>query len=151
MNLKKPSLLRRSISGAALLVLAACSNVAQAATYTMFRDPGCGAAQLAGHVGRDEHEGASVDSNDIAAIKTARRTGRIVVVHTMEVDGYIIEGHVPAEAVARLLRERPDGVAGLAVPGMPLGSPGMEAGNRIQPYDVIAFGPTGQSVFASFP
>src|SRR3546814_1745324 len=64
----------------------------------------------------------------------------------MEVDGYIIEGHVPAEAVAKLLRERPAGVAGLAVPGMPLGSPGMEAGDRVQPFEVIAFGSAGRSV-----
>jgi hypothetical protein len=69
----------------------------------------------------------------------------------MEVDGYIIEGHVPADAVAKLLRERPEGVAGLAVPGMPLGSPGMELGDQVQPYDVIAFGPGGRSVFASYP
>ena len=55
------------------------------------------------------------------------------------------------EFAVQCVGERPAGVAGLAVPGMPLGSPGMEAGNRIQPYDVIAFGPTGQSVFASFP
>ena len=97
-------------------------------------------------------EVASVDSKDMAAIKTARGVPEeLWSCHTMEVDGYIIEGHVPAEAVARLLRERPDGVAGLAVPGMPLGSPGMEAGDRVQPYEVIAFGPTGRSVFASFP
>ena len=70
---------------------------------------------------------------------------------TMEVEGYIIEGHVPAEAIARLLRERPEGVTGLAVPGMPLGSPGMEMGDRVQPYEVIAFGPDGQKVFASYP
>src|SRR3546814_8075195 len=77
---------------------------------------------------------ASVDSKDMAAIKTARGVPEeLWSCHTMEVDGYIIEGHVPAEAVAKLLRERPAGVAGLAVPGMPLGSPGMEAGDRVQP------------------
>ena len=120
----------------------------------MYRDPGCGCClSWAGHVEEGmEAKVASVDSNDMAAIKTARGVPQeLWSCHTMEVDGYIIEGHVPAEAVAKLLRERPAGVAGLAVPGMPLGSPGMEAGNRIQPYDVIAFGPTGQSVFASFP
>ena len=101
MNLKKPSLLRRSISGAALLVLAACSNVAQAATYTMFRDPGCGCClNWAGHVEDGMNtKVASVDSNDMAAIKTARGVPQeLWSCHTMEVDGYIIEGHVPAEA-----------------------------------------------------
>src|SRR3546814_7436044 len=59
---------------------------------------------------------ASVDSKDMAAIKTARGVPEeLWSCHTMEVDGYIIEGHVPAEAVAKLLRERPAGVAGLAV------------------------------------
>ena len=61
----------------------------------------------------------------------------------------------PARALgrtsARLLAERPEGVEGLAVAGMPLGSPGMEAGNRKQAYQVIAFGKKGRSVFASYP
>ena len=88
----------------------------------------------------------------MAALKTARGVPQdLWSCHTMEVDGYIIEGHVPADAVAKLLRERPEGVAGLAVPGMPLGSPGMELGDQVQPYDVIAFGPGGRSVFASYP
>lgn len=73
--------------------------------------------------------------------------------HTAIVDGYIIEGHVPIAEVERLLAERPD-VAGLAVPGMPVGSPGMEVeGAAVQPYDVLAFDGSGQviDVFASYP
>ena len=59
--------------------------------------------------------------------------------HTALVDGYVIEGHVPADLISRLLRERPK-VAGLAVPGMPIGSPGMEApGRAAQRYDVFTF------------
>lgn len=70
--------------------------------------------------------------------------------HTAIVDGYVIEGHVPAEDIRRLLAERPD-VAGLAVPGMPVGSPGMEVdGFADEPYDVIAFDVDGsKEVFAS--
>lgn len=56
--------------------------------------------------------------------------------HTALVDGYVIEGHVPADLIKRVLRERPE-IAGLSVPGMPLGSPGME-GENAQPYDVLA-------------
>ena len=68
--------------------------------------------------------------------------------HTAIVDGYVIEGHVPAEDVARLLAEKPD-VVGLAVPGMPAGSPGMEGGTPVA-YDVMAFQADGSSVvFAS--
>ena len=66
-------------------------------------------------------------------------------------DGYIIEGHVPVEEIDRLLVEKPD-IVGLVVPGMPIGSPGMEvAGADSQPYDVIAFDKLGNfKVFASY-
>jgi hypothetical protein len=68
------------------------------------------------------------------------------------VDGYIIEGHVPVEEIERLLNERPD-IVGLAVIGMPVGSPGMEDGNQTQtPFDVLAFDKDGNTeVFASYP
>lgn len=72
--------------------------------------------------------------------------------HTAIVDGYVIEGHVPADAIRRLLSERPE-VIGLAVAGMPPGSPGMEApGGEMVPFDVIAFDAAGgQQIFASYP
>lgn len=57
--------------------------------------------------------------------------------HTARIDGYTIEGHVPAEDVARLLAEKPKGVIGLSVPGMPIGSPGMEQGEQREPFDVL--------------
>lgn len=71
--------------------------------------------------------------------------------HTAIVDGYIIEGHVPVTEVERLLAEKPD-IAGIAVPGMPVGSPGMEMeGTPPEPFDVIAFDQQGNlSVFASY-
>lgn len=69
--------------------------------------------------------------------------------HTAVVDGYVIEGHVPASDIARLLEERPD-VEGLTVPGMPRGSPGME-GPVSDPYDVLAFDQAGRTeVFSSY-
>lgn len=144
---------RNSLLGAMLFALAACSNAAQAATYTMFRDQGCGCClKWADHVERGMNsEVTVVNAPDMAKIKIERGVPRpLWSCHTMEVDGYIIEGHVPAEAIAKLLRERPAGITGLAVPGMPLGSPGMEAGGRAQPYDVIAFGASGPRVFLSF-
>ena len=61
--------------------------------------------------------------------------------HTGQLASYLLEGHVPASAVRRLLREKPAGTAGLAVPGMPIGSPGMEVeGAQPEEYSVIAFG-----------
>jgi hypothetical protein len=62
--------------------------------------------------------------------------------HTGSISGYLIEGHVPARDIQRLLRERPS-AAGLAVPGMPRGSPGMEAGIK-EAYDVLLFQPDGR-------
>lgn len=70
--------------------------------------------------------------------------------HTGEVEGYAIEGHVPAADVHRLLQERPQDIQGLSVPGMPAGSPGMEMGDRRDPYDVVAFGEDGHRVFNEY-
>ena len=70
--------------------------------------------------------------------------------HTALVDGYVIEGHVPANEIKRLLAERPK-ARGLAVPGMPMGSPGMESGSRKQPYDVLLVLPDGRHlVYAQY-
>ncbi len=68
--------------------------------------------------------------------------------HIAEASGYVLEGHVPAAAVRRLLAERPKAV-GLAVPGMPIGSPGMEGGVA-EKYDVVLFGANGRRKFMSF-
>lgn len=65
--------------------------------------------------------------------------------HTAEVEGYVIEGHVPADVIARLLTERPE-VRGIAVPGMPAGSPGMETSDgQTEPFDIVSFDETGQT------
>ena len=67
--------------------------------------------------------------------------------HTALIDGYVIEGHVPADLIDKLLKERPP-ILGLAVPGMPVGSPGMEGG-KPEPYSVITFDKDGKtSVYA---
>jgi hypothetical protein len=145
--------LRPAFAGTLLLALAACANAAQAASYTMFRDPGCGCCEeWAKHVRHGmEAEVAVQESADMAAVKNERGVpAELRSCHTMVVDGYVIEGHVPAADIQRLLAERPAGVDGLAVPGMPIGSPGMEVGNRTQPFQVIAFGDGGYSVFNSY-
>ncbi|QUJ69082.1 DUF411 domain-containing protein [Photobacterium sp. GJ3] len=66
--------------------------------------------------------------------------------HTAIIQGYAFEGHVPAEEVKRFLAEKPDHLKGLAVAGMPMGSPGMEYNNQITPYDVLAFDENGKTV-----
>jgi len=71
--------------------------------------------------------------------------------HTGQTGDYLIEGHVPAAAIAYLLGEKPEGMSGLAVPGMPVGSPGMEVkGAKQDEYLVILFGPTGRRVWARY-
>ena len=76
---------------------------------------------------------------------------RMVSCHTSLIDGYVIEGYVPADDIRRLLRERPDAV-GLAVPGMPLGSPGMDQSRWREDYDVFLIEKDGSTeVFASYP
>jgi hypothetical protein len=71
--------------------------------------------------------------------------------HTASVEGYVLEGHVPARDVRRLLATKPAAI-GLAVPGMPVGSPGMKVGPRQDPYQVLLIARNGQStVFARYP
>ncbi len=85
------------------------------------------------------HEAPVLDS-----IKTAHGIGEeFAGCHTALVDGYVVEGHVPAADIKRMLEERPD-VIGLVVPGMPIGSPGMESADRpAEPYDVLALDKEG--------
>lgn len=92
----------------------------------------------------------TVDVDDVRPIKRRHAVpAALESCHTALVEGYVVEGHVAADLIDRLLRERPR-IAGLAVPGMPLGSPGMESpGQAPERYDVIAFERSGRtSVFA---
>lgn len=63
--------------------------------------------------------------------------------HTAIIDGYVMEGHIPADDIKRFLKQKPK-FAGLAVPGMPLGTPGMESGNRKQPFVIAVFNQKGE-------
>ncbi|KPP95055.1 DUF411 domain-containing protein [Erythrobacter sp. HL-111] len=146
--------MKQSRLAPALLLLAACSGAAQAATYEMFRDPDCGCCgKWAGHV-RSENAVAVAETvtADMARVKAEHGVPEdLWSCHTLVVRDYVIEGHVPAAEIERLLAERPEGVVGLAVPGMPVGSPGMEMGDRTQPYAVIAFRADGSRfVFARY-
>lgn len=117
------------------------------------KTPWCGCCSA--WAGQAEAAGFAVelrDHDDLAPIKQAMGVPQSQAsCHTAEVEGYFIEGHVPFEQVHRLLRERPADVAGLAVPGMPLGSPGMEADVQHE-YDVNLVGKDGSTTrYASYP
>jgi hypothetical protein len=116
------------------------------------RDPGCGCCSAwVEHVRSAGFQVEVVGSHNLAPLKL--RLGipeHLAACHTAEIEGYVLEGHVPAPAIKRLLAERP-AATGLAVPGMPVGSPGMEvSGSPDERYEVILFGPPSERVYARF-
>jgi len=116
------------------------------------KDPNCGCCGAwAEHMKRAGFKVEVVTTTQLEAVKA--RLGvpdGLSSCHTAEVSGYVIEGHVPPDAVKRLLAEKPKAL-GLAVPGMPMGSPGMEAaGAEPETYEVVLFGASGQSTFARY-
>ncbi len=123
---------------------------ADAPTMTVFKSPTCGCCAM--WVEHMEAAGFSVDvrdRDDMAAVKDSLGVpSDLSSCHTGVVDGYVVEGHVPAEHVARLLEERP-AARGLSVPGMPVGSPGMEMGDRRDAYDVLIVGESGEAAVFS--
>lgn len=132
-------------AGAGLALTAAPKGAfAQAARpgLVVHRDPTCGCCGAWAELSRKAGYDVTVnDVDDIEAKKTELGVpGDLRACHTAVLDGYVIEGHVPFDAVARLRSERPD-IAGIAVPGMPMGSPGMGNDPAAQ-FDVIAWGGT---------
>lgn len=95
-------------------------------------------------------EAQNVSDTQLMAVEREAGIGDdLVSCHTAKVGGYVVEGHVPAADILRMLKERPQ-ITGIAAPGMPIGSPGMEQGGRTDPYNVIAFTKGGRrSVFAT--
>jgi len=118
----------------------------------VYKDPTCGCCALwVEHLRKAGFTATVTDVEDMTALKTKHGVPpRARSCHTAVTGDYVIEGHVPAADVQRLVKERPS-VVGIGVPGMPIGSPGMEvAGVKPQPYDVLAFDKAGQTtVFAS--
>ncbi|KTE34044.1 MULTISPECIES: DUF411 domain-containing protein [unclassified Sphingopyxis] len=145
------SLARRTFF--AFAAFAGIIGTAQAADPTMFRDAGCGCCLKWLELVKSSF-GAKVtvvNAADMDAVKDKQGVPQALrSCHTVLVGGYVIEGHVPAKEIARLLKEKPKGVKGLAVAGMPTGSPGMEYRNIREAYKVMTFGPGGQRVYASY-
>jgi len=136
-----------------VLALALFSTPALAAgDILMHRDPGCGCCeQWAARVRQTFGRNVRIvdDANRTAFQRQVGLPANLVSCHTAIVDGIAFEGHVPIADMRRVLASRPKGVRGLAVAGMPVGSPGMEVpGVRAQRYNVIAFGAARTSVYA---
>ncbi len=136
------------------VMLAGCSQSTAETSLPLVKvhkNASCGCCKI--WVDRLREAGFQVEANDVDNLNSVKQRVGLPYgmgsCHTAEVDGYFVEGHVPVEDIKRLLRERPK-AKGLAVPGMPAGSPGMEvASGKVDPYDVMLIAPDGSaSVYA---
>ena len=130
-------------------VLAGLALSAQPARsrVTVYKTATCGCCtKWVDHMRAGGFDVTAQNVDDIAAVKkTLGVPPELGSCHTSVVDGYVVEGHVPADSIKRLLRERPK-FAGLAVPGMPVGTPGMEMEGKRDPYSVLSFDQSGRYV-----
>lgn len=148
--MKRRTLLHRLVIGASLPGLAPAA--APQAEVQVFKSRTCSCCAVwVGHLREAAFKVAVVDVHDASVER--RRLGmpdRFGSCHTAHVDGYVIEGHVPAADIERLLATRPKAL-GLAVPGMPASAPGMAVPGPFQPYQVLLIDPAGQATtFASY-
>lgn len=143
---------RNLLLSAAGTVLAGGPAFAATSRMRVLKSPTCGCC--AAWIAHVETAGIDVDAQDVtqdalwAAKNAAGITPKLSSCHTGFVEGYVIEGHVPATDIQRLLVERPDAL-GLTVPGMPIGSPGMEMGSQRDAFDTLLVFQNGETdVFA---
>lgn len=150
-------LLRNLLAGILLaglmpqIAFAETGKHAELESITVYKSPTCGCCgKWVSHLQDNGFEVEAINQNDMNSVKLdAGIPRKLASCHTAIIGGYIIEGHVPAADIKRLLEERPD-VAGLTVPGMPMGSPGME-GHRQDKYDVLTFTKSGETeIFSSY-
>ena len=132
------------------LILLATAGIANAAQLTVHKSPYCSCcAKWIEHVEKHGFTVKVIESEQMGAVK--KRVGvpdRLASCHTTEVGGYFIEGHVPAADIKRLLKEKPK-AAGISVPGMPMGAPGMDETGHSQPFATVLVGRDGKfSIYA---
>jgi hypothetical protein len=150
------SLTRRSLLRATLCAISVASasttiRAADATKVLVHRSATCGCCKA----WTERLRGAGfvvdiIDEADMKGVKTKLGVPEeLVSCHTAEVDGYVIEGHVPVESVKRLLAEKPKAI-GLSVPGMPAGSPGMEGAGGSDVYEVFLFDSAGKRSYGTF-
>lgn len=122
------------------------ATIAETPTIKVYKSPTCGCCALwVDHMREAGFELDVEDTDDMIDVKVdAGLPLQLQSCHTALVNGYVFEGHIPAEVIARFLAEKPS-ASGLAVPGMPIGSPGMEFGDRVDPYDVLQFDAAGNT------
>ncbi|MFA0811561.1 DUF411 domain-containing protein [Microbulbifer epialgicus] len=138
------------------LALSACAEPAEPAeplaynpSLTTYKSTTCGCCKL--WVDYAQKTGFDIVAKDVDDLNGVKKQygvkPRYQSCHTsVSKEGYVFEGHLPAKLIHRFLENPPEGALGLAVPGMPLGSPGMEVGNRFTPYQVMQLNKDGSSV-----
>lgn len=134
--------LKSIVSG--LFLLLVFSSV-YAAEVTVYKSPSCGCCKKwISHLRNNGFDVVAKDVGNVNRIKSQLGIQpKLASCHTAIVDGYLVEGHVPAADIRRLLKNKPD-IKGLTVPGMPMGSPGME-GPRKDKYEVLSIGHDGKT------
>ncbi len=145
----------RKLTFAGFMALAACAPVVAQTAMTIVSGEGCGCCrEWVKHIEASGYQTSITyvapdvlnQHKQAAGLKPEHTS-----CHTGKIGGYVIEGHVPAKEIARLLRERPDAL-GLAVPGMPYGSPGMGPASEAEPYQVLLVKKDGSTaIYASYP
>ena len=146
---------RGALLGSAALASVALTraSAAEPVHIAVTKGTGCECCEKwAKHLTANGYSVSVTETDDLEAVKTKLAIPEdLRTCHTGQTGDYLLEGHVPAVAVAYLLREKPEGMIGLAVPGMPVGSPGMEVkGAKPDEYSVILFGPAGRRVWGKF-
>jgi hypothetical protein len=141
---------RCALLSAAAFLFVRRANAAEEQVVMVYKDLRCGCCSIwMQHLQNNGFVTKTVNTTNVDALKSHFGVpADLATCHTAEVAGYVIEGHVPAIAIKRLLAERPN-ATGLAVPGMPVGSPGMEGG-RPQPYDVVLFSRGERRIYMRF-
>ena len=129
----------------AIMIFCLNMSAAQAAEVTVYKSPYCGCCtDWVKHLEKNGFEVETIKSENMGDIKASHGvTPNLASCHTAVIDGYVFEGHVPADVIRKFLKEKPK-VRGLAVPGMPIGSPGME-GETKEHYDVLTFDKQGKT------
>ncbi|WP_416666992.1 DUF411 domain-containing protein [Egbenema bharatensis] len=134
----------------AVLMLVVSPSVAEASNMTVYRDPSCNCCGgWIDHLVEEGFQPTEISTADVETVKQQHHVPEnFTSCHTAIVQGYVIEGHVPAADIKRLLAERPE-VAGIAVPGMPVGTPGMEDGDRRDSFTVFSFDQAGNTAMVN--
>ena len=127
-------------------VTTAFASDAPVKDIVVYKNPECGCCTRWVKYLEDNNYNVTIEhTRDVLAVK--KHLGvpeKLAACHTAVIDGYVIEGHITHRDIKRLLLFRPE-LKGIAVPGMPIGTPGMESGNTIQPYNVISFDEQGKT------